>query len=88
MTSKKAKKISKSKAKPTAAEEQITAATTGSENEDTGTDVGDDDSEIEFMDNDEFHAALGTKRKFPDTDSDASTIAKKERSNGKGKGAS
>ena len=54
----------------------------------TGTDVEDDDSEIEFMDNDEFHAALGTKRKFPDTDSDASTIAKKERSNGKGKGAS
>ena len=54
----------------------------------TGTDVEDDDSEIEFMDNDEFHAALGTKRKFPDTDSDASIIAKKERSNGKGKGAS
>ena len=54
----------------------------------TGSDVEDDDGEVEFMDNDEFHAALGTKRKLPDADSDASTIAKKERSNGKGKGAS
>ena len=70
------KKKAKSKAKPAAVEEQITAATTGSENE--------DESEIEFMDEEEFHATMGTKRKYADTDTDSSSASKKEKSNGKG----
>ena len=82
VTSKKAKKKSKSKAKPTAAEEQITAATTGSENEDESEIECMD--EVEVMDEEEFHEAMGTKRKYPDTDPDSSTVSKKEKSNGKG----
>ena len=82
MTNKKAKKKSKSKAKPTAAEEQITAAITGSENEDESEIECMD--EVEVMDEEEFHEAIGTKRKYPDTDPDSSTISKKEKSNGKG----
>ena len=69
VTNMKAEKKSKAKAKPTAAEEQITAATTGSDNE--------DESEIEFMDEENFHEAIGTKRKYPDTDPDSSTASKK-----------
>ena len=55
----------------------MTAATTGSENE--------DECEIEFMDEEEFQAAMGTKRKYADTDPDSSTVSKKEKSSGKGK---
>ena len=73
MTKKNAKnKKAKSKAKPAVAEGQITAATTGSENE--------DESEIEFMDEEEFHEVMGTKRKYADTDPDSSTASKKEKS--------
>ena len=54
----------------------MTAATTGSENE--------DESKIEFLDKEEFHSAMGTKRKYADTDPDSSTVSKKEKSNGKG----
>ena len=36
------------------------------------------------MDEEEFHEAIGTKRKYSDTDLDSSTVSKKEKSNGKG----
>ena len=38
------------------------------------------------MDEEEFHEEIGTKRKYPDTDLDSSTVSnyKKEKSNGKG----
>ena len=36
------------------------------------------------MDEEEFHEAIGTKKKYPDTDLDSSTVSKKEKSNGKG----
>ena len=63
-------KKSKSKAKPAVAEGQMTAATTGSANE--------DESEIEFMDKEEFQATMRTKRKYADTDPDSSTVSKKK----------
>ena len=50
----------------------MTAATTGSENE--------DESEIA----EEFQATMGMKRKYADTDPDSSIVSKKEKSNGKG----
>ena len=40
--------------------------------------------EVEVMDEEEFHEAMGTKRKYRDTDPDSSTVSKKEKSNGKG----
>ena len=61
VTKRKAKnKKAKSKAKLAAAEGQITAATTGSENEDESEIEYMD--KVEFMDEEEFHEAMGTKR--------------------------
>ena len=37
-----------------------------------------------FLDEEEFHAVMGTKRKYADADPDSSTASKKEKSNGKG----
>ena len=53
----------------------LTAATAVSDNK--------DESEIEFMDED-FHASMGMKRKYADTDPDSSTVSKKDKLNGKG----
>ena len=51
------------------------------------TNDSDEDSEISFMDGEEFQEAILGKRKFDDTDSDSPTVpsvSKKEKLNGEG----